>query len=479
MISNSKPNPQEPGLPAEQLAIPEFTTQFVLRACQRWWPFALPLGLLIGAAATWLMLQRFQPVYEATTLLQIKSDAPYLVFSKGRGGRSFADNQVELLQSELVLNEVLARPEVVEAGTFEGANDPVHGLARRTNVSVVGKSDLISVTYSGSSPGEAALVANAICEAYFAVTGNTETEHSERVIKLLTAERAERQAAVEQLREEVRTLSPTPVDPALLLATAAREPLGGIDQRLTSSIVEQAILQARITAYEEWTKQNEVRVPALALEEALDAHPEVQAIKTQIAANRVALEDYRQVTSDTNLTPYYGQLERRTQEAEGRLLELREELTPRMIEQLKKVEVNRRVDELARMKDELQSFRITQSVLEQQFASDEEATAGSPEAADTVAADHDEVALELKMGRVDAGQRCAQPDRCPHPRDSHREPRPRARRTPASSSPSDRSVADSPLQADGAGSDGEPVRAVRGGGGLGMASPAGQRRRTT
>jgi succinoglycan biosynthesis transport protein ExoP len=402
-----------------QVLVPEFKTQFVLRAAYRWRVLGLLAGLLMAAASIWSVQFWFTPVYEAVVLFRINANAPYLVVDSRLESEQLVSNEIELLQSGLVLTSLLEDPEMIELLTpadgwaasgveEENGAGPIKTLQKGTLIQKIGTSDLVKLSYSAADPDQAATIANAIADAYLELRGQHGTQRTNRVVELLTEEKSSREKAVLALREEVRELAAAQAvdNPLAFLAglsggRAAHSAggLGTLQQRIVHEEVEQAILGARIMAFQEWEKTDRVRVRQMAVDEAIAQNPDVQELTARIATSRLALEDYKQVTDDLNLTPYYRQLNSKVVNDEARLKQLRKTLDPKITAQLAQGEADLRQDELSHLQNEMMTHRVTQSILEERFAS--QMAAKKPElTGEEVESTGDALDLEFKMNEL-------------------------------------------------------------------------------
>ena len=88
---------------------------FLLWVFKKWWKVALPMGAVVAAIAAATVWYMHVPRYQAKALLMIQASSPYVAFSGGRSGVEsgrYIQTQLELLRSQVVLEPVIARPEI-------------------------------------------------------------------------------------------------------------------------------------------------------------------------------------------------------------------------------------------------------------------------------------------------------------------------------------------------------------------------------
>jgi hypothetical protein len=119
--------------------------------------------------------------------------------------RTFMQTQIQLIHSPLVLEQVLARPDVAQYEPLAKAATPITWLSERISVNAGNNSELFIIDFICDDPSFAALIANATAEAYLHKKAQDEadTQGSTRVVELLEDERARRMVVIQQLREQL------------------------------------------------------------------------------------------------------------------------------------------------------------------------------------------------------------------------------------------------------------------------------------
>jgi polysaccharide biosynthesis transport protein len=276
------------------------TPAFLWRAVQQWWKFALPVGLLIAAAGGAIVWFTFQPTYKTTAWLIIKQQADYLAF-KEDSNKSFVQNQVELIRSPVVLEKVLAKPEIAQLPELLQQASPVEWLQKNLVAKNEGGSDIFDLSLTGPNAANVAKILNGIVDSYLEVSSQNAVEQTERVVQLLTEELERRGKDVERLRENLRTMArqvggkdpfaASPGHDALVLHT----PLDTLQERLITTQVERQVLEARLQALDELLSAKPEELPADVVEQVVEERPEVVKLKEEIDSERAHLQETERV----------------------------------------------------------------------------------------------------------------------------------------------------------------------------------------
>lgn len=121
-----------------------------------------------------------------------------------RGG--FMKTQVQLVYSEPVLEQVLARTDVAQYKPLANAVKPVEWLQERLSVNTGNNTELFIIDFVCDDPNYAALITNAIVEAYFHAHTQDEHQRSTRLLELFEDERARRLEVIQQLRDQLEEM---------------------------------------------------------------------------------------------------------------------------------------------------------------------------------------------------------------------------------------------------------------------------------
>jgi len=387
------PPPPEQGISA----------RFVLAALRRWWKVALPAALLLSAVGCTIVYMLFEPVYEAAAWFQIEERTPYLAFESRDDGRSklFFQTQIVTIRSPLVLGPVVKRPEIAKAAEISRQADKVDFLSKRVKVMSVGDSEVFRIVYAGPDPTDAANVVNAVTESYFKLRDQTDAERNQRIIDLLTQEKDKRSREVMRLRDNLRALAENAADKDPLTAkvsadAAQKHPLADLESKLIQAQVEGAVLEARIKAAEEELapKKDEGKSPPdagegllssreIALrdvnaERLIEESDEVRRLKDIISAKRSNLAETERLAAKGKKSSIVERLAAEIRSDEQTLERMRAEMKPRALREaelailtkrteMEATNVQRRMEELAKMRSDRAACRETENMLQERY----------------------------------------------------------------------------------------------------------------
>ncbi len=158
----------EAGPPPSGLS-PALSFPNLLKAFRHRWPLAVAAALALGAglgAAVWFLLPT---QYTAYALLQVASTQPQLLpddRSAHDDDHNFENTQVALIKSRPILLAALRRPKVGELAVVRQHADPAAWLEDELKAGFIEKTDIIKVSFTGPTRPEAAVLVNAVKDAY-------------------------------------------------------------------------------------------------------------------------------------------------------------------------------------------------------------------------------------------------------------------------------------------------------------------------
>lgn len=349
------------------------TPQFVFYVLRRWWMTATPVGLLLAGIAAAVVFVRFEKVYEASTLLRISSQEPYVAYApsqSGRGGDArFVQTQFELIRHRLVLEPVISQSEATDVPELQ-VDDPIQWLAEHIEVKSSGKSELFKISITCADPKDSAWLVNAVVDQYFLLLGQHEAERSREIILMLKEEREIRKALVERKREDLRELSrqvmgEDPFAPVAMINPDLGSPIAELNSRLITIQVEQAVLKARIQVHENELAEQQAQAPAGLLDEAVEQDPRVRRLQGRIALNETKLQDRESTLRPNRIEddPGCQGLRNALSEDEKLLKECRAEVRERIKQRLESSQIAQLESQLFAMKSELDGYQITEKLL--------------------------------------------------------------------------------------------------------------------
>ena len=162
---------------------------------RRWVVVACVLLALLGGL---IYNVRAPNVYSSGSVIYVQDNALKMVADPtgGQSSRSAAYQftQCQLLTSTAIVSKAIEKPEVLRARCLQGVDNPV-GVIKAGLAAVPDKfSDLISVSMESAKPEDAAVIVNAVVEAYVDYQAGQHKSTSLEVLKIFERERDGREA---------------------------------------------------------------------------------------------------------------------------------------------------------------------------------------------------------------------------------------------------------------------------------------------
>jgi polysaccharide biosynthesis transport protein len=178
--SNSFRAPAPLSLPPRDLAIastPQVSPQVILRGINRHWWRILLLWLVVSTPLAYVIYLLFEPTYEAFSLLQVEPTKEFLFtissqnLADMRAYEPYLLTQVRLITSDRVLDAALSTdPKIAKLPMIKQSEDPKVDLRKQMVVGIVDRHTyLIRVALASGDPEEAAMIVNAVVDAYMAM----------------------------------------------------------------------------------------------------------------------------------------------------------------------------------------------------------------------------------------------------------------------------------------------------------------------
>jgi capsular exopolysaccharide synthesis family protein len=147
-------------------------TAGLLRAFGRRWPFALTLGVVLGAGAFAAVFFAVPPPSAtATATLHLDPIPRKLLFDLGDRPGDFQNAQLALVKSRLVLNAALRKPNgsstIGSLAILQQQDDPLEWLEEYLKVALDGSSEIMKISLkSAKHTDDLAVLVNAVTQAY-------------------------------------------------------------------------------------------------------------------------------------------------------------------------------------------------------------------------------------------------------------------------------------------------------------------------
>ena len=132
---------------------------------------SLLLWLVVSAPAMCLIWLFIQPTYEAFSLLRVEPSTLNLFAPSNNQDNTtthlpYLQTQVQLIKSDRVLEMALSNTDVATLPSIKQSSDPKYDLNKDLTVQQVQDAYLIRVALESKIPSEAAIIVNAVVNAY-------------------------------------------------------------------------------------------------------------------------------------------------------------------------------------------------------------------------------------------------------------------------------------------------------------------------
>lgn len=194
---------------ASELQIPSaLSVRSVLRASRRYWWLILALWTVgvsgLGAA----IYLRVRPQYHALSLLKVDPNVLELYgMSSPVGGASYMQTYVELIRSPSVFSRAVNDEQVSQLPRIKSSADPIQELAKVIQVGIRPNTTLIEVSMVSTSAKEAAVIVNAVVDAFLQANRSWSGKSAEAQIKMLTTHHDSLKAEGQRIVDELKALA--------------------------------------------------------------------------------------------------------------------------------------------------------------------------------------------------------------------------------------------------------------------------------
>jgi polysaccharide biosynthesis transport protein len=154
-------------------APPQIDSRVIIRGLARYWWRILLLWVVVSAPVAYLIYATVAPTYEAISRIRIEPTQVTL-FEQMRGGfgpdprsyEPYLQTQVNLMQSNQVLNKAIMKPSVANLPFIARSEDAKTDLREKMDVEIEPDTFMIKVSLESKNPAEAAEIVNAVVSSY-------------------------------------------------------------------------------------------------------------------------------------------------------------------------------------------------------------------------------------------------------------------------------------------------------------------------
>jgi capsular exopolysaccharide synthesis family protein len=355
----------------------QFRVQTILIALRCWWKIATPLGIVLAVGAAAAVFYFSKPQYTASTWLLIRDRPLYLLENQWtEDPKKTIENQLELMRSPPVIDPVASMPAVANTPEIARERHPVQALRKLLKIRPLGRSDYFVIEFTSEDPERAALIVNAVAQAYLRLQQSSHTERQSVTIRLLDKQLTEKKVDVERLRDNYSALwkqrtgaEAFPIGPNSAIVQI-RDATSELQSKLVDAQIEQVFLKAQVDAVTELQGKELPDPPENLVNEHVKADEQVLLLQAKIAAAKTKLREHEEASARLDQNVVYQALKAEQASNESQLEKLTAELTKDIKAQLRSAAQLRRDEELKALQQRLTNAEFTVTILGERIAAE-------------------------------------------------------------------------------------------------------------
>lgn len=185
-----------------------FSLEVVWTALRCWWMVAGPIAVCLACAAGYGVYALTPPNYTATAWIEIRDKAASIIAPIGiEDSDRFVANQLELIKSPEVIDQVAGRPEVASTPELLREANPVNALRKQLKIQRQGKSDYYTLQFTSQIPERAALIPNEVAERYRDTQVVESKKRRRKIIESLEEQESKQEEKLKHYRREIAKLA--------------------------------------------------------------------------------------------------------------------------------------------------------------------------------------------------------------------------------------------------------------------------------
>jgi capsular exopolysaccharide synthesis family protein len=273
----------------------------LLVALQRRWLLALTVGIpcgLAAAAAAWFLIPTAKYTVRAMVHISSVPEAGQGRVTEAVAAVAFQKTQVTLVKSHVILDAVLADPEVESLRLVRQQPSPREWLAQQIEVDFSQGPEILAISLKGDDTAEMKVLVNKVMKTYLDQFLNAEEQRRKARLDQLTEFRAHHEKILSQKRDILASFAPTLGNGDARVVGGIHEfraqQLGQATQDLHKAQADKARLELTLAAQQSKAKSpTSVLVPPLAVEKEIQADTLVQAYRARIAGQELEAGEIR------------------------------------------------------------------------------------------------------------------------------------------------------------------------------------------
>ena len=285
-IHRLSPPPEGAGVPAN------LVLEIILVTLRRHFKWTIPSAIAMAMLGVGYLWWSSEPHYRASHWVEVSQ---HRVLSPDATARptNLVSSETPIILSEIIVNPVLAKPEIQSLPSFEDAAGRARYLREKLELKAGGTRGRLIITFNDTDPASASIVSNAVADEYMEYRREYEQRQSDMVLRSLRPELKKWEDLVKERKENVENLTLAAISAGDIaeIQTEARSSfiadqgrfsfIADLRKRINDLMLEQVGLEAKIKRVNADWPANRSEI-----ESAVEQDPEVQDLKSLIDAYR-------------------------------------------------------------------------------------------------------------------------------------------------------------------------------------------------
>lgn len=164
------------------------------------------LAVVLAVAGGFIYLAKATPIFQSTSQIYVQQNNANIIGNSASPsvyGDNFIATQVELLRATPILAAAIELPQVRQAPTLAGSQNPIGLLKSLISVEPGKNNDMIYVSAKSDYPDDAALIANSVVDAYITYQSKQHQSAAAEMLKILTKEKTQRDKEFDEIQAQM------------------------------------------------------------------------------------------------------------------------------------------------------------------------------------------------------------------------------------------------------------------------------------
>lgn len=249
------------------------------------------MALLLAMSGAAFLWWSSEPTYKSSHWVEVSK---HRVLSPGAASRptNLVSTETPIILSEIILDPVLARPEIQSLPNFQDPSERERHLRDNLKLKPGGTSGRLTITFTDTDANSSSTVCNAVADEYMEYRREYEQRQADLILRSLRPELKKWEDLVKELEKNVENLTLSAISAGELSAISTREVTvsvtGGrfsfiaeLRKRINDLMLEQVGLEAKIKRINADWPANRSEI-----ETAVQNDPEVQDLRALIGSYR-------------------------------------------------------------------------------------------------------------------------------------------------------------------------------------------------